>query len=134
MVGVKLHRRKRCTSRKTRTVSYKFCRPFVLVWVVRFGGRRKRKYSPALVTALSTRPIERASVFEANSCNACHGDGGVGTAAAPKLIGIGNKYAPEALANIVSHPSAKMTAGGMPTVEFQAADLQTLTAYLESLK
>jgi mono/diheme cytochrome c family protein len=28
-------------------------------------------------------------IFEQRSCNACHGDGGVGTAAAPALIGAG---------------------------------------------
>src|ERR1700726_2632184 len=37
-------------------------------------------------------------IFEAQSCNACHGDGGVGTAAAPTLLGIGSKFSPEQLA------------------------------------
>ncbi len=31
------------------------------------------------------------TIFEAQSCNACHGDGGVGTAAAPALISCGRK-------------------------------------------
>jgi cytochrome c551/c552 len=35
------------------------------------------------------------AIFESQSRNACHGDGGVGTAAAPALLGISAKYAPE---------------------------------------
>ena len=73
-------------------------------------------------------------IFEANSCNACHGDGGVGTAAAPALIGIGAKLSSTQLAQLVTHPNAKMTAGGMPTIAFSADDLKALIAYLESLK
>src|ERR1700726_662324 len=49
------------------------------------------------------------AIFEAQSCNACHGDGGVGTAAAPALVGIGAKVPPEQIAQLVKNPNTKMT-------------------------
>jgi ubiquinol-cytochrome c reductase cytochrome b subunit len=74
------------------------------------------------------------TIFEAQSCNACHGDGGVGTAAAPALIGVGAKYPSDQLAQLLKHPNEKMTAGGMPTVDLPDDDLKALIAYLQSLK
>ena len=74
------------------------------------------------------------TIFEAQSCNACHGDGGVGTAAAPALVGIGAKFPGVSLAERLKHPTAKMSAGGMPPVDLPPDDLRALIAYLESLK
>jgi ubiquinol-cytochrome c reductase cytochrome b subunit len=74
------------------------------------------------------------TIFEAQSCNACHGDGGVGTAAAPALIGVGAKYPSDQLAQLLKHPNKKMTAGGMPAVDLPDGDLKALIAYLQSLK
>jgi ubiquinol-cytochrome c reductase cytochrome b subunit len=74
------------------------------------------------------------TIFEAQSCNACHGDGGVGTAAAPALVGISAKLTPDQLAALFKHPTAKMTAGGMPPVDLPPDDLKALIAYVESLK
>jgi ubiquinol-cytochrome c reductase cytochrome b subunit len=74
------------------------------------------------------------TIFEENSCNACHGDGGVGTAAAPALVGLSSKRSPEQVAELFKHPTAKMTNGGMPPVDLPPDDLKALIAYLESLK
>jgi ubiquinol-cytochrome c reductase cytochrome b subunit len=74
------------------------------------------------------------TIFEAQSCNACHGDGGVGTAAAPGLVGIAAKVSPEQLAELFKHPTAKMSAGGMPAVDLPPDDLKALIVYAESLK
>jgi ubiquinol-cytochrome c reductase cytochrome b subunit len=74
------------------------------------------------------------AIFEGQSCNACHGDGGVGTAAAPALLNIAAKVSPEQLAEMFKHPTAKMTTGGMPPVELPPDDLKALIAYVESLK
>jgi ubiquinol-cytochrome c reductase cytochrome b subunit len=74
------------------------------------------------------------TIFESQACNACHGDGGVGTAAAPALLGISAKYSQEQLAQLFKHPTAKMTAGGMPPIDLPPDDLKPLIAYVESLK
>lgn len=73
-------------------------------------------------------------VFEAQSCNACHGDNGIGTAAAPKLIGVGTKYDSTQLESLLRKPTAKMTAGGMPVVDLKDEEMKPLVAYLRSLK
>jgi ubiquinol-cytochrome c reductase cytochrome b subunit len=73
-------------------------------------------------------------IFEARSCNACHGEGGVGTVAAPALVGVSAKFSPDQLAELFKHPTAKMTAGGMPRIDLPPDDLKSLIAYVESLK
>jgi len=74
------------------------------------------------------------TIFEAQSCNACHGDAGAGTAAAPALVGIAAKSSPEQLAQLFKHPTPKMTAGGMPPIDLPPDDFKALIAYVESLK
>ena len=74
------------------------------------------------------------TIFQGQSCNACHGDSGVGTAAAPALIGIGARFSPEQLSELFKHPTAKMYAGAMPPIDLPPDDLKALIAYVESLK
>jgi ubiquinol-cytochrome c reductase cytochrome b subunit len=73
-------------------------------------------------------------IFEGQGCNACHGDNGAGTAAAPKLVGVSAKYDAAKLEELIRHPTAKMTAGGMPTADLKADEMKQLIAYLQSLK
>jgi len=73
-------------------------------------------------------------IFEQQACNACHGDGGVGTAAAPKLIGVGAKFDSERLTGLLKQPTSKMTAGGMPATNLKDEDMKALVAYVRSLK
>jgi ubiquinol-cytochrome c reductase cytochrome b subunit len=88
----------------------------------------------ANVTLADPLAAKGKAIFEANSCNACHGDGGVGTAAAPALAGIHAKLSPSQIAELFSHPTAKMTDGGMPPVTLPPDDQKALIAYVESLK
>ncbi len=74
------------------------------------------------------------TIFEDHSCNACHGDGGIGTAAGPQLVGESAKRMPDQLKELFAHPTAKMTAGGMPPIDLPPDDLDALIAYVESLK
>ncbi len=73
-------------------------------------------------------------IYEAQSCNACHGDGGVGTPAGSKLVGIGAKFGPNKLATLLRQPTNTMTAGGMPPVQLTNDDMRALIGYLNSLK
>jgi ubiquinol-cytochrome c reductase cytochrome b subunit len=75
-----------------------------------------------------------AAIFAAGPCSSCHGVKGEGTAAAPQLIGIGQKFNPDSLAYLLHHPTADMTDGGMPKVDLNETDTKALVAYLRSLK
>jgi ubiquinol-cytochrome c reductase cytochrome b subunit len=88
----------------------------------------------ANVTLADPLAAKGKTIFESNSCNACHGDGGVGTAAAPALVGLSAKSSPEPVAELFKHPTDKMNAGGMPSVNLPPDDLRALIAYIESLK
>lgn len=88
----------------------------------------------ANVTLADPLAAKGKAIFEAQSCNACHGDAGVGTAGAPPLVGVAAKFASDQLAALLKHPTAKMTAGGMQPVELNADDFKALVTYLESLK
>jgi ubiquinol-cytochrome c reductase cytochrome b subunit len=74
------------------------------------------------------------AIFESQSCNACHGDGGVGTAAGPALIGVGAKVSADQITELLRHPTTKMKAGGMPTPDLSPDDMKALVAYVTSLK
>jgi ubiquinol-cytochrome c reductase cytochrome b subunit len=74
------------------------------------------------------------TIFEAQSCNACHGDGGVGSAAAPKLIGVSGKISSQKLETLLRHPSVAMAEGGMQAVDLKDEEVKALIAYVESLK
>lgn len=74
------------------------------------------------------------SMFEAQSCNACHGDNGIGSAAGPKLVGVGAKFNAQKLEALLKQPSASMTQGGMTPSALKDEDLKALIAYVESLK
>jgi ubiquinol-cytochrome c reductase cytochrome b subunit len=74
------------------------------------------------------------TIFEVQSCNACHGDGGVGTAAAPALVGIGTRLSSDQLGELFKHPTGKMTGGGMSPIDLPPDDLKALIAYVKSLK
>ena len=62
-----------------------------------------------------------------------HGEGGAGTAAGPKLVGIHQKLSADQLTAIFKSPTAQRTAGGMPPVTVSADDMKALVVYLESL-
>ena len=74
------------------------------------------------------------AIFEREGCNACHGDNGIGTAAGPKLVGIGTTYDEAKFEALLRHPTEKMTQGGMPPVELKADEMKPLIFYLQSLK
>jgi mono/diheme cytochrome c family protein len=73
-------------------------------------------------------------VYESESCDACHGENGVGTNAGPKLIGATAQKPAEELSRLLRHPTAKMIEGEMKPVDLSEEDLKSLVAYLKSLK
>ena len=103
----------------------------------------KAKFEPELSggslaaqnTALANPEATKGkAIFESEGCNACHGDNGIGTAAGPKLVGIGSKYDAAKLEALLRHPTEKMTQGGMPPVELKDDEMKPLISYLQSVK
>ena len=77
--------------------------------------------------------MKGSALFQANSCNSCHGDNGIGSAAAPALTGVSTKYTEEQLIAILKKPTAAMSNGGMQAVTLKDEDMSALTKYLRQL-
>jgi mono/diheme cytochrome c family protein len=91
--------------------------------------------APSAVPATAADPLvaQGAQIYQKQSCNACHGDAGVGTAAGPKLTGIRQRMSADQLASLLKAPSAKMIAGGMAPLSLPPDAMKSLVAYLEGL-
>ncbi len=83
---------------------------------------------------LSSLAKKGKAIFHSHSCFACHGQGAVGTAIAPKLIGIGKKFTLPQMVNLFEHPLPAMTKGGMPHFTFTPQQVEALRSYLDSLQ
>jgi ubiquinol-cytochrome c reductase cytochrome b subunit len=88
--------------------------------------------SAALASA-DPKVLKGQALFQANSCSSCHGEGGVGTAAAGPLTGVGAKFTDAQLIALIRAPNSKMTDGGMTAVDLKPDDLEALAAYLRQL-
>jgi ubiquinol-cytochrome c reductase cytochrome b subunit len=85
----------------------------------------------ALVDPLAAKGKE---IFEGQTCNACHGDNGVGTGIAPKLVGVNAKYDVARLEALLRKPTKQMVAGGMEPLKLSDDEMKALISYLQSLK
>jgi mono/diheme cytochrome c family protein len=88
--------------------------------------------SAALASA-DPKVLKGQALFQAQSCNSCHGEGGVGTAAAGPLTNVGKKYTNPQLLALLHAPNSTMTNGGMQPVDLKPDDLEALAAYLDQL-
>ncbi|HEV2717069.1 MAG TPA: c-type cytochrome, partial [Terriglobales bacterium] len=99
----------------------------------------KEPFQPEVVGAsaggAATNPLagKGQSLFTAQGCDACHGENGTGTAAAPKLTRIGTKYDSAKLESLLKSPTSGMQLGGMQPVDLKQEDLDALVAYLQTL-
>ena len=99
----------------------------------------KQPFQPEVVVAAgaaapATPAVAQGQNIFSQSCNACHGEAGVGGGIGPKLTGIGKKYDAAKIASLLKTPTAVMTAGGMPPVDLKPEELDALIAYLQSLQ
>ena len=91
-------------------------------------------YLADLIGAPVVNPAAQGKgIFEANACNACHGDAGSG-GIAPALTGVATRLPGDQLAAFIAKPSAKAVAGGMPVAKLSSDEMASLVAYLASLK
>ena len=91
-------------------------------------------YLNMLVNPGSSHAAQGKGIFEANACNACHGEGGIGSPIAPALTGVGTRLPPDKLEAFLIKPSDKAMAGGMQPQKLSAEDMKALIGYLDSLK
>ena len=90
--------------------------------------------APVAAVPLSPQAAAGKAVFEAHQCTICHGEGGVGTKLAPRLIGISSQLSPVEMAALVTSPNARMKTGGMPAFKGTDEELRNLVAYVQSLQ
>ena len=88
--------------------------------------------SAALASA-DPKVLKGRALFQAQSCSSCHGEGGVGTAAAGPLTGVSQKYTDVQLIALLHKPTSEMTNGGMMPVDLKPDDLEALATYLRQL-
>jgi mono/diheme cytochrome c family protein len=100
-----------------------------------FEPEISRQLSSSASLAVPADPMvsKGGQIYQTQSCNACHGDGGVGTPAGPKLTGIHQHMSSDQLASLLKSPSAKMIADGMTPLDLPPDSMKALVAYLESL-
>jgi len=89
---------------------------------------------PTSLVSADPMVVKGHALFQSQSCNSCHGEGGVGTAAAKALIGVGATYSDAQLQVLLQAPNDKMTAGGMQPVMLKPEDLKALSIYLRQLQ
>lgn len=90
-------------------------------------------FSAPAVTVLDPVAAAGKKIFEAESCDACHGEGGAG-GAAMKLTGAVAQMPAEELTNLLKNPNPQMAEGGMQPVQLSDEELKALVAYIKSLK
>ncbi len=69
-------------------------------------------------------------MFTTGGCFGCHGKDGLGTTAAPSLVGITHKFPEQDLIALLHNPSKRMRAGHMPPTDGSTKELSALVAYL----
>lgn len=73
-------------------------------------------------------------VYAAQGCYGCHQVGKAGTPIGPNLSGVGAKYSASYLRQWLRDPQSVRPAAHMPRLELTAEDVESLAAFLSSLK
>ena len=83
---------------------------------------------------LSPLALRGQKVFQRNSCESCHGVGGLnGTVAAPGLAGTASILTASVLEDLLRHHSIQMQKGGMPLTNMNPQDMKSIVAYIRSM-
>jgi len=83
---------------------------------------------------LSPLALRGQKVFQHNSCESCHGVGGLtGTVAAPPLAGTASILPASVLEDLLRHHSIQMQKGGMPLTNMNAQDMKSVVAFIRSM-
>jgi ubiquinol-cytochrome c reductase cytochrome b subunit len=94
------------------------------------------KLKPENADALQSAPqfaVEGAMVYEANSCGSCHRVNGQGTELGPDLNGLASRHPREWVEAHFRDPAKLSPGSPMPAFDFDAKDMDRITAYLMAL-
>jgi ubiquinol-cytochrome c reductase cytochrome b subunit len=96
---------------------------------------RSLRGTNAALAALANPLISHGrTIFEAQSCDACHGADGHGTESGPSLVGAAGRHPNGELSRVIRTPTAKMADNGMQPLDIPDDDLAALSAYVAGLK
>ena len=89
-------------------------------------------HAPGVEKPLSASAAHGKTIFEGQSCDACHGPEGKG-AAAPALHGVVRRIPKETIEAMLRNPPGRMRQGGMEPLKVPDQDLKDLLEYLATL-
>ena len=98
------------------------------------SARSLRGENAALAALANPLVAHGRALFEAESCDACHGPDGHGSESGPSLVGAAGRHPDGALSRVIRTPTAKMAESGMQPLDIPDDDLAALTAYVAGLK
>ena len=85
----------------------------------------------ALATLAESSPVALGKgIFMEKGCSGCHGTTGSGSAIAPSLVGVRQRYGDQKLLTLMYQRNDRMRAAGMPAVDPATTDVNALLAYL----
>lgn len=80
------------------------------------------------------RVAEGRKLFIESGCHGCHTVGAMGTPIGPDLAHLGGKYPPDYLRRWLRDPAEQRPRAHMPKLELSEDQVQSLAAYLSSLR
>ena len=98
------------------------------------GREPTRIRSAAVAVPLSPLALRGQTIFQHNSCETCHGTGGLhGTVAAPGLAGTASILPTSVLEDLLRHHSIQMQKGGMPLTNMNPPDMKAIVAFIRAM-
>jgi mono/diheme cytochrome c family protein len=89
------------------------------------GGNQLASAVAAVAVPLTPLALRGQTIFQHNSCETCHGIGGLhGTVAGPGLAGTASILPTSVLEDILRHHSIQMQKGGMPLTNMNPPDMK----------
>jgi cytochrome c oxidase subunit II len=90
--------------------------------------------TPGLAQDRSTLIEQGQQLFFTQGCYGCHTVGKVGTPIGPDLSHVGAQYALSYLTGWLREPTSQKRSAHMPKIDLAEQEIQTLAAYLSSLR
>ena len=89
------------------------------------GGNQLASAVAAVAVPLTPLALRGQTIFQHNSCETCHGTGGLhGTVAGPGLAGTASILPTSVLEDLLRHHSIQMQKGGMPLTNMNPPDMK----------